>query len=123
MRLCPSRLSQERLGKVLSNVLEALLMSSCCMQAAVQDIGKCCSLSKVAEVKISSAVLFNHLQEYAAKFEREQVRLHVLLGMDHDGLRKLGIDTFGERETIINGVYEYLRAYLRAAEPFSAAAK
>ena len=63
------------------------------------------------------------VQEFATRFESEKVRLHVLLGMDHDGLTKLGVNSFGERETIINGVYEYLRAYLRAAEPFSAAAK
>ena len=61
------------------------------------------------------------VQEFATRFESEKVRLHVLLGMDHDGLTKLGVNSFGERETIINGVYEYLRAYLRAAEPFSAA--
>ena len=63
------------------------------------------------------------MQEFAAKFEIEKVRLHVLLGMDHDSLTRLGVTTFGERETIINGVYEYLRAYLRAAEPFSTAAR
>lgn len=58
-------------------------------------------------------------QVYADRFEAEKVRLHVLLGMDHEGLERLGVHAIGERETIINGVYEYLRAYLRAAEPFA----
>ncbi len=57
------------------------------------------------------------VQVYADRFEAEKVRLHVLLGMDHEGLERLGVHALGERETIINGVYEYLRAYLRAAEP------
>lgn len=59
------------------------------------------------------------VQVYADRFEAEKVRLHVLLGMDHEGLERLGVHAIGERETIINGVYEYLRAYLRAAEPFA----
>lgn len=59
------------------------------------------------------------VQVYADRFEAEKVRLHVLLGMEHEGLERLGVHALGERETIINGVYEYLRAYLRAAEPFA----
>ena len=60
---------------------------------------------------------------YADRFEKEKVRLHNLLGMDHSGLERLGVHALGERDTIINGVYEYLRAYLRAAEPFAPSSK
>ena len=63
------------------------------------------------------------MQLYADRFEAERVRLHNLLGMEHDGLERLGVHTIGDRETIINGVYEYLRAYLRAAEPFAASSR
>ncbi len=77
-------------------------------------------------IKLAFIVLISFLrlklclvQVYADRFEAEKVRLHVLLGMDHEGLERLGVHAIGERETIINGVYEYLRAYLRAAEPFA----
>lgn len=62
-------------------------------------------------------------QVYADRFELEKVRLHNLLGMEHSGLERLGVHSLGERDTIINGVYEYLRAYLRAAEPFASSSK
>ena len=63
------------------------------------------------------------VQVYADQFEREKVRLHNLLGMDHSSLERLGVRAIGEQDTIINGVYEYLRAYLRAAEPYAAGSK
>ncbi|KAL3153017.1 Hexokinase-3 [Trebouxia sp. C0009 RCD-2024] len=63
------------------------------------------------------------MEGYADQFEREKVRLHNLLGMDHSGLERLGVRAIGEQDTIINGVYEYLRAYLRAAEPYAAGSK
>ncbi|DBA81613.1 hypothetical protein WJX77_010729 [Trebouxia sp. C0004] len=56
------------------------------------------------------------LQEYVHKFESEHVKLHMLLGVDHRGLEALGIHSYGHREQLIEGVKEYLRAYLRAAE-------
>ena len=56
------------------------------------------------------------MQEYIHKFESEHVRLHMLLGIDHRGLEVLGIHSYGHREQLIEGVKEYLRAYLRAAE-------
>ncbi len=68
-------------------------------------------------------MLWFWLQVHADRFEAEKVRLHNLLGMEHDGLERLGVHTIGERETIMNGVYEYLRAYLRAAEPFAVSSR
>lgn len=56
------------------------------------------------------------LQEYIHKFEAEHVKLHMLLGIDHRGLEALGMHSYGHREQLIEGVKEYLRAYLRAAE-------
>ena len=56
------------------------------------------------------------VQEYIHKFESEHVRLHMLLGIDHHGLEVLGMHSYGHREQLIEGVKEYLRAYLRAAE-------
>ncbi|KAA6426844.1 MAG: adenylate guanylate cyclase [Trebouxia sp. A1-2] len=56
------------------------------------------------------------LQEYVPKFESEHVKLHMLLGVDHRGLEALGMHSYGHREQLIEGVKEYLRAYLRAAE-------
>ena len=55
-------------------------------------------------------------QEYIHKFEAEHVRLHMLLGIDHRGLEVMGMHSYGHREQLIDGVKEYLRAYLRAAE-------
>ena len=60
---------------------------------------------------------------YADRFEAEKVRLHNLLGMEHEGLERLGVHALGEQETIMNGVYEYLRAYLRAAEPYASGSR
>lgn len=56
------------------------------------------------------------LREYVSKFEAEHVRLHMLVGIDHRGLELLGMHSYGHREQLIEGVKEYLRAYLRAAE-------
>lgn len=55
-------------------------------------------------------------QEYIHKFEAEHVRLHMLLGIDHHGLEVMGMHSYGHREQLIEGVKEYLKAYLRAAE-------
>ena len=55
-------------------------------------------------------------QEYVAKFEAEHVRLHMLVGIDHRGLEQLGMHSYGHREQLLEGMKEYLRAYLRAAE-------
>lgn len=71
----------------------------------------------------SSFYVLSVQQVYADRFELEKVRLHNLLGMDHGGLERLGVHSLGEQDTIINGVYEYLRAYLRAAEPFASGSK
>lgn len=56
------------------------------------------------------------VQEYVHKFESEHIRLHMLLDMDHHDLEALGIHSYGHRELLRDGVKEYLRAYLRAAE-------
>lgn len=61
-------------------------------------------------------VLPDAAQEYIHKFEAEHVRLHMLLGIDHRGLEVMGMHSYGHREQLIEGVKEYLRAYLRAAE-------
>ena len=56
------------------------------------------------------------MQEYTHRFESEHVKLHMLLGIDHRGLELLGMHSYGHREQLIEGVKEYLRAYLKAAE-------
>lgn len=56
------------------------------------------------------------VQEYVHKFESEHIRLHMLLDMDHNDLANMGIHSYGHREMLRDGVKEYLRAYLRAAE-------
>ncbi len=63
-----------------------------------------------------SSTIAVDLQEYVHKFESEHVKLHMLLGVDHHGLEALGMHSYGHREQLIEGVKEYLRAYLRAAE-------
>ncbi len=90
-----------------------------CLLGAVKCLAEftqgCCSLC--------CALLCMHLlpsvvdlQEYVHKFESEHVKLHMLLGVDHRGLEALGMHSYGHREQLIEGVKEYLRAYLRAAE-------
>lgn len=44
------------------------------------------------------------------------MRLHMLVSIDHRGLEQLGMHSYGHREQLMEGVKEYLRAYLRAAE-------
>ncbi|KAL0026791.1 hypothetical protein WJX77_001496 [Trebouxia sp. C0004] len=96
--------------------------------SSVPDIQRVSAMVEVdSKAKVGASLGYNvrtllkdlGLEVYADRFEAEKVRLHVLLGMDHEGLERLGVHAIGERETIINGVYEYLRAYLRAAEPFA----
>ncbi|DBB18216.1 hypothetical protein WJX82_000391 [Trebouxia sp. C0006] len=96
--------------------------------SSVQEVQRVSAMVEVdSKAKVGASLGYNvrtllkdlGLEVYADRFEAEKVRLHVLLGMDHEGLERLGVHALGERETIINGVYEYLRAYLRAAEPFA----
>ena len=81
----------------------------------------CHLLDSVCTAKPNSIVAFVNgvaldVQEYIHKFEAEHVRLHMLLGIDHRGLEVMGMHSYGHREQLIEGVKEYLRAYLRAAE-------
>ena len=89
--------------------LMCLFDAASCLAGITQG---CCSLC-CACIHLPSAV---DLQEYVHKFESEHVKLHMLLGVDHHGLEALGMHSYGHREQLIEGVKEYLRAYLRAAE-------
>ena len=56
------------------------------------------------------------LQVYARNFEVQDVQLHMLVNMGHQDLIGFGISSFGHRESILQGIKEFLTAYLRAVE-------
>ena len=56
------------------------------------------------------------LQVYARNFEVQDVQLHMLVNMGHQDLIGFGITSFGHRESILQGIKEFLTAYLRAVE-------
>lgn len=83
--------------------------------ASADTVQHLCPQSALSALEFS-ALLCAAMQEYIHKFEAEHVKLHMLLGIDHRGLEALGMHSYGHREQLIEGVKEYLRAYLRAAE-------
>eukprot|EP00891_Asterochloris_glomerata_P006283 jgi/Astpho2/6283/Aster-x0722 len=57
-----------------------------------------------------------NLEVYARNFEVQDVQLHMLVNMGHQDLIGFGISSFGHRESILQGIKEFLTAYLRAVE-------
>lgn len=67
-------------------------------------------------VPVVTLLLPTALQVYARNFEVQDVQLHMLVNMGHQDLIGFGISSFGHRESILQGIKEFLTAYLRAVE-------